>query len=319
MTLGEKWEKTMIIPSEVDVPFDRHPFVNWLIVGVTILVFGWQITVGPEGVADYILDGFNIKGLFGHMWLHAGFFHIVGNLIFLWVFGNAVCAKIGNILYLPVYIALGLFAAVAFNIFSAGKMLGASGAINGIVGMYLVFYPLNNITCYWIMGIFTRQFTLSSYWMILMWLAFDFYGVVKGGGGVAFAAHLGGFAMGVGLAIALLQIRIIRMNEDERSLLRVFGAKDIAARPAMAKKISEPRGPGDASIDRVLRQRQEAEAAEKAMLDQFVGTSEAKDDGYIRFRCSCQKRIKVPKSYAGKKGKCPGCALRIIVPAVSVE
>jgi len=304
----------MIIPYEVDVPFDRQPFLNWLIIAVIILVFVLQMSSEVENYEDLLLDGYNVKGLFAHMWLHANIFHIVGNLIFLWVFGNAVCAKIGNIKYLPVYIGVGLFAAFAFNLFNDGKMLGASGAINGIVGMYLVFFPLNDINCLWVMGIFTRRFTVSSYWMILLWLAYDIFGVVAGGGAVAYTAHLGGFAMGVVLAIAMLKFGVVRMADDERSLLRLFGMKEKVVVPVRAEKSVVPRGPGDAAIERALRQRQQAEVADRALLDQMV----AADDGYIRFKCSCQKRIKVPNSYAGKIGKCPGCSRRITVPATSI-
>ncbi|MBW8034835.1 MAG: rhomboid family intramembrane serine protease [Planctomycetes bacterium] len=306
----------MIIPYEVDVPFDRQPFLNWLIIGVIILVFVWQMSVDPEDHEDLLLDGYNVTGLFAHMWLHGGIFHIVGNLIFLWVFGNAVCAKIGNIKYLPVYIGVGLFSAFAFNLFNDGKALGASGAINGIVGMYLVFFPLNDISCLWLMGIFTRRFTVSSYWMVLLWLAYDIYGVVAGGGAVAYTAHLGGFAMGVVLAIAMLKFGIVKMEDDERSLLRLFGMKEkVAVLVRTKSKAAAPRGPGDAAIERALRQRQEAEAADRALLNQLTSG----DDGYIRFTCTCQKRIKVSNSYAGKIGKCPGCSRRITVPATSIE
>lgn len=309
----------MIIPYEVDVPFDRHPFLNWLIIAVIILVFVLQMSSEAENYEDLLLDGYNVKGFFAHMWLHRDIFHIVGNLIFLWVFGNAVCAKIGNITYLPVYIGVGLFSAFAFNLFNDGKALGASGAINGIVGMYLVFFPLNNISCLWIFLFFFRpiikSFTISSYWMVLMWLAYDIYGVVIGGGAVAYTAHLGGFAMGVFLAIAMLKLGIVKMADDERSLLRLFGMKEKVVVRVKAEKSAVPRGPDDAAIERVLRQRQQADAADQALLDQMLSSG----DGYIRFKCSCSKRIKVPNSSAGKIGKCPGCSRRVTVPAASIE
>ncbi len=162
----------MIIPWKVDVPQDRLPFGNWLLIISIIAVFAWQIpqmrerhekieqivgdkySLTQEDVNsiksikvpydDYMLDGWSFKGMFTHIWLHGGLMHIIGNLLFLWVFGNSVCAKIGNILYLPIYLFVGLCAGVSYLIFSGNMpMLGASGAINGIVGMYLVFFPTN--------------------------------------------------------------------------------------------------------------------------------------------------------------------------------
>jgi membrane associated rhomboid family serine protease len=121
-------------------------------------------------------------------------------MLFLWIFGNAVCAKIGNLRYLPIYTGLGIIAGMSQLLFSGEGGLGASGAINGIVGMYLVFFPTNEITCYFLMIFLLRpcvkEFSLSSYWMILFWLAFDIWGAMQGGGGIAYFAHLGGFAGG---------------------------------------------------------------------------------------------------------------------------
>ena len=109
----------MIIPWKVDVPQDRWPFVNWLIIVAIIGVFVLQIVtfvaqVNEEQIVEgemgqFVLDGWGLKGLFGHMWLHGGLFHLIGNLLFLWIFGNAVCAKIGNLYYLPIYLLVGGF------------------------------------------------------------------------------------------------------------------------------------------------------------------------------------------------------------------
>jgi len=141
----------MFIPYSVDVPFDRKPVMNWLICALVVLAFFAEIATVHHGItADeglqqtigrFVLNGWRITGLLGHMWLHKGIIHLMGNLLFLWLFGNAVCSKIGNVLYAPVYIGLGLITAFSHLLFSGGRAIGASGAINGIVGMYLVFFP----------------------------------------------------------------------------------------------------------------------------------------------------------------------------------
>jgi len=332
----------MLIPIGVDVPFDRRPFFNWLVILGCVVVFGLEILAisadGPKAIDGYLLDGFNFTGLFSHMWLHGGLVHLIGNMLFLWIFGNAVCSKIGNLLYLPVYIFLGLVAAFTYNMFSDFPMLGASGAVNGIVGMYLVFFPLNDITCLWWFGVFfVKQFSLSSFWMILFWLTFDIFGVVIGGGGVAYTAHLGGFFAGIIIAVVLLKLQIVQMEDDERSLLQVFGINLAPKRKSKKREYVAPSGPREEAILRAAMDRKMADQEESYEDNDYeVNKQPARqklrfayqqgnyeddeieadpiDDGYIRFSCECGKRLKVPGSYAGKNGKCPKCGKRVLVP-----
>lgn len=104
----------MFIPYRVDVPFNHRPVVNWILVISITVAFFFQIQASEITIRSFVLDGWNIHGLFGHMWLHGGLLHLLGNLLFLWLFGNAICSKIGNVFYLPVYIGLGLIAAVCY-------------------------------------------------------------------------------------------------------------------------------------------------------------------------------------------------------------
>ncbi len=266
----------LIFPWKVDVPQDRWPVMNWLIIVATIAVFWcqrpdfeewehryWAYVNNPSphktepevpGITGaLLLDGWRLKGLVGHMWLHAGWLHLIGNMWFLWVFGNAICAKLGNLRHLPLYILLGVSAAVAHLLFSDGKALGASGAINGIIGAYAVLFYQNEITCYFIFWpilpyFYVRQFAVSSIWMILFWLLWDAAGAAffSGSSNVAYFAHLGGFATGFGLAFLFCMMGWIKMEVYEKSLWQAWqewrhGRKDpyeeFRARMAeMAKK-----------------------------------------------------------------------------------
>lgn len=259
----------MIIPYEVDVPFNHRPWTNYLIIAIAILVFVTQyrqmhlldeqcdqemsrILDDPNNnskltakivhqaylqafekvdnpVKKYMLWDFSFSSLFGYMWLHADVFHIVGNLIFLWVFGNAVCSKIGNLTYCPVYVLLGMLAGMGSVIFKEIPGLGASGAINAIVGMYLVFFPRNEISCFYFISFRPGTFSCSSYWMVLYWFVFDVLGFVLGSGGVGYACHLTGFATGLGIAVAMLMTKWVVMEKDEESLLEVLGVHKKAA------------------------------------------------------------------------------------------
>jgi membrane associated rhomboid family serine protease len=174
------------------------------------------------GFEAFLLDGWDPSSLFGHMFLHGGFLHLLGNMLFLWIFGNAVCAKVGNISFPFIYLFLGFCAAVVHLVADGSPAVGASGAINGVVGMFLVWYPLNSISCFYLWGFIPMlgtAFSISSCWMILFWLVFDIWGAASTGGSTAYWAHIGGFAVGFALAVALLKIGLVEMEEDEKSLL----------------------------------------------------------------------------------------------------
>jgi membrane associated rhomboid family serine protease len=211
----------MLIPYQADVPVQRWPIANFVVIGATAL-FSLLVLFTGTGLGPFALDGWSIRGLISHMFVHGGSIHLIGNMLFLWVFGNAVCAKIGNIQYAIVYLALGVFAAMVHIVADGRIAIGASGAINGVIGMYLVWYPLNNVSCLYFIFFRSGQFELSSFWLILLWLAFDIWGAAAGLGGVAYWAHLGGFIAGFALAVILLRTRVVVMGPDEKSLLEAI-------------------------------------------------------------------------------------------------
>ncbi|MFA5239001.1 MAG: rhomboid family intramembrane serine protease [Phycisphaerae bacterium] len=381
----------MIIPWRVDVPQDRRPFINWLIIALAITAFVFQMKsiMGQEAklpekikackdlsvedvakefgvdqqslneieqsvekrleklkktsnikdipaeakdklvkqmilneyfvygkIKSFILSNWNLKGLFGHMWLHGGIIHLLGNMLFLWIFGNAVCAKIGNFRYLFIYLGLGVLAGISHLVFTGGNALGASGAIYGIVGMYLVLFPENEITCYFTMWLFLnpyiKEFSVSSIWMILFWVTFDIWGAMKGGGRVAYFAHLGGFAGGFVLAILMLKLKLVVMEEGyEKSLLQLIsGRKGPAAYESVPYYIRHS-GLSEKDLEAVAPETVSAEPAEPKAI---VLEPEPPREEFIRFTCSCGKKLKMPVKYGGKTGVCPQCKLRVRIP-----
>jgi membrane associated rhomboid family serine protease len=343
-----------IIPWEVDVPEERVPYVNYfIVVSVIVVSLGYFAAMGLLGSGVYaykpvkvkqltwllellnklVLDGYSLEGLFGHMWLHGGIVHLAGNMLFLWIFGNAVCSKLGNVFYLPIYLLLGIFAAVCHLVFQGGWAMGASGAVNGIVGLYLVLFPQNNITCYFFMLLIYRpywkEFTLSSYWMILFWLVFDILGMVTGGGNIAYFAHVGGFAAGFGLGIVFLLFKSVMMERYERSLLEVFKGEKIPCRGTLKseRKISSSAFPRSVYIPEVpaAEEEQDGQIEPSSVLgveeEEVEGPALSVDDfleaRVIRFSCVCGKAVKVKKKYAGRVGKCPRCKRRLEIPGQS--
>ena len=171
--------------------------------------------IGPIGE-------FHAYQLFTHALLHGGILHLAGNLLFLFVFGSRVNALIGNILTAILYPLLAAAAGVAHLISVAHDTshpaLGASGAIMGLAGMYLVLFPVHKVhVAYWLRwGLFfgfslnMKIFAVRGFWIVLFYIAFDVFFTVFGlKSDVAHWAHLGGFITGIVIALGLLIARLV--------------------------------------------------------------------------------------------------------------
>ena len=177
-----------------------------------------------------MLGGTSRIGVVGHVLVHSSLLHLLGNMLFLWVFGNAVCAKVGNLAYPFVYFGLALVAGPTAHLIDPRPAVGASGAINGIVGMFVVWYLWNEISCWYVYWVFAAggvgTFSVSSVWMVVLWFAFDVWGAMRGDSTITYAAHLAGFAAGFALAVLLLLTRWVEMDPGERSLLQAFAGEE---------------------------------------------------------------------------------------------
>lgn len=198
---------------------ERWPITNFVIIAFTSFFFFYQWGLDEETFESLVHCNGSFLGWFGHLILHGNFEHIFGNMIFLWTFGNAICAKFGNLRYIGLYLLFGMSSAFFHAVFDGDPAIGASGAINGVIGAFLFLYPVNTISVFfWFFG--PRFFTVSSMWMILLWLAFDIYGVFLGHGSTAYIAHLGGFIAGAATGWLGLKLKWIEMDVDELSLLQ---------------------------------------------------------------------------------------------------
>ncbi|MGH7510327.1 MAG: rhomboid family intramembrane serine protease [Gemmatimonadales bacterium] len=160
------------------------------------------------------------------MFLHGGWFHLIGNMWFLWVFGNNVEDSMGHTRYLAFYILCGLAAAAAqafTNPSSPIPMVGASGAISGVMGAYIVLYPRVRVHMLVILGIFITRIVVPAYLMLGYWFLLQLIGagLASGeGGGVAFWAHAGGF---IGGALLIYVFRDSELVAKHRALARTTG------------------------------------------------------------------------------------------------
>ena len=150
------------------------------------------------------------------MFLHGGWFHLIGNMWFLWIFGNNVEDAMGHTRFLVFYILCGLAAAglqVAFNPASPVPMVGASGAIGGVMGAYIVLYPRVHVHMLLFLGFFVTTFAVPAVVMLGYWIVVQLLGgfgsIGATGGGVAFWAHVGGFVTGAVLVTVFKNRRLL--------------------------------------------------------------------------------------------------------------
>ncbi|MDA9008378.1 rhomboid family intramembrane serine protease [Alphaproteobacteria bacterium] len=203
----------LIINDRNPRKFVETPYVTWAIIGVCILIFIWQSglstveennLIKTYGLVPRDLQVFEasaIVGLFSSLFLHAGFWHLAGNMWFLNTFGDNVEDAMGHAKFLAFYLIGGIAAGVA-HYFSASDsyipLVGASGAISAVVGAYFLLHPRARVRVL----ILIFPIYLSARILIGLWFAFQVlsaFGDSSSSGGVAFWAHVGGFVAGMAL------------------------------------------------------------------------------------------------------------------------
>lgn len=155
-----------------------------------------------------VMQGDLLWGLLTHMFLHAGLLHLAGNMLFLWIFGDNLEDQFGRLWFLLFYLSCGLAAAgaqIAAEPDPGVPMVGASGAIAGVMGGYLLLFPRARVDVLVIVVVLVRVIALPAWLMLLGWFGLQLaagYAMSGAGGGVAYWAHAGGFAAGVVLTLA---------------------------------------------------------------------------------------------------------------------
>ena len=212
----------MIIPLKDLNPRRTLPVVNTLLIIANVVVFFYELTLPPQMETAMVLTFGTVPARFpsfllGHtsfevaflplltsMFLHSGWLHIAGNMLFLWVFGDNVEDFFGHFQYLFFYLVCGIGASlihVLFNFSSPVPALGASGAISGVMGAYLILYPRARVlTLIFIFLIPLPAVLLLGWWFLMQFLEGVSTLGMKASGGVALWAHIGGFLLGMVIA-----------------------------------------------------------------------------------------------------------------------
>ena len=229
-------------PFADENPTNKKPIISWLIIFSCSFIFLNQIfdptyiteqTFLSFGMIPAILFGYSelseplkiippFLSIFTSMFLHGGWMHIIGNMTYLYIFGDNIEERLGTLKFIIFYLSTGVCAALAqafLDPTSTIPMIGASGAIAGVLGGYLVLYPKANIKVFFWFIIFVkvikiRAFIVLGGWIIIQFISFS--GTDLSSGGVAYAAHIGGFISGV-LLINLMKNKISKKNKILKS------------------------------------------------------------------------------------------------------
>jgi membrane associated rhomboid family serine protease len=229
-----------MVPIRDDNNSYTVPFITYLLILLNILVFAFELSLGDRELNRFLMQyavvptklwsavGHVLNGdanalplllpLLSAMFLHGGFLHVAGNMLYLWIFGDNVEDRLGHFGYLGFYLLCGVFASLVQSVFSPESMipsLGASGAIAGVLGAYIVKFPRVQVQAIFPIGFIPIPFKISAIWLLGFWFIQQaFNGVASVGtrtmtgveqGGVAYWAHASGFALGALITLVLVR------------------------------------------------------------------------------------------------------------------
>lgn len=262
----------IFIPIRTDTPLRRTPRVNYGLIALNVLAYValdlLGSSPGASGLGDWkrlgLLDPQNLKvyQFFTYQFLHGDILHLLGNMLFLWVFGNSVNGKMGNVAYLFFYLACGVFAGVGFAMFDTNPCLGASGSIAGVTTAFLVLFPRSHITVvYWFIWFLgTAQFQAILLILVKIILWDNIVSPSLAGGGeytsVAHSAHIAGYLFGFVWCSFMLLVRALprdqydiialvkryRQRQEYRAMMASPNARAQATFGRMARPVSAEGG-----------------------------------------------------------------------------
>lgn len=224
----------MLIPYKDDNPLKTVPAITLFIIAVNIYLFvylsffshaGRDLFLQYGAIPNNIINRENeqpvhpVLTIFFSMFMHSGFLHLIGNMIYLWIFSNSIEDEMGHFKFLLFYLFCGFFSAYIYALTdpdSVRPMIGASGAVSGILGAYILLYPRSKIHTVLYLGVYIKKLKIPAYVLIGLWAAVQLLNglmslLFKASGNIAWFAHLGGFA--VGLASIKLWVSA-RRDED---------------------------------------------------------------------------------------------------------
>ena len=238
-----------MIPLHDDNPTTLTPVVTIGLIAACSLVWLWQFSHPPGGqqqivyalgvIPAVLLGERSLPAelawtppaftLLSSMFLHGGWMHLIGNMLYLWIFGNNVEDAMGHVRFVVFYVLCGIAAALAQTAAdpaSTVPMVGASGAIGGVLGAYLVLHPQARVLVLIPLGFFTRLIYVPAFLVLGLWFVLQFLSapMKQEGGGVAYWAHIGGFVAGAALIFPFKRRGVVLFDRGQPRHLPRFGS-----------------------------------------------------------------------------------------------
>ncbi|MFQ5807401.1 MAG: rhomboid family intramembrane serine protease, partial [Phycisphaerae bacterium] len=207
----------MLIPIGTDIRLRKPPVGNWLLVALNVLVFLLVDKLHVRFAEDFLPPlhaGLpTLHEYLSYQFRHGDFWHLAGNMLFLWVFGNAVCDRMGSLSYVVFYLAGGVFAGYVFAATNANPLVGASGAIAAVTTAFLVLFPRVHIRILlWFLIVTTIQLPSMFFivFKIILWDNVIAPSIDRGAlvSNVGYSAHLGGYAFGLGIVLVFVNLTV---------------------------------------------------------------------------------------------------------------
>jgi len=230
-------------------PTRRFPILTYALIALNVLVFLWQdgipkselqsmfmdLSVVPSNISAAPFAFESSLDIIRSMFFHGGWAHLLGNMLYLYLFGDNVEDRLGKLVFLFLYFASGYtaaFAQVIINPTSTIPLVGASGAIAGVLGSYLVLFPGVRVQGIVPLGLFSRLSEWPAWSVLALWFVLQLFNgffslgaVTSTGGSVAFFAHIGGFVLGVVLTLILMVFIRQPPAEERRQALYMRSRK----------------------------------------------------------------------------------------------
>ena len=201
------------LPLFDDNPIKKIPWVTYTIIGLNVLVFLFQSSLSSSELEIFFRENGFISGeffsnssllysnLYTSLFIHGGFFHLFSNMLYLWIFGDNIEAELGSIKFLIFYLVCGVIASLAQGIVDPDSLIpliGASGAVAGILGAYLILYPSANVRVFVWIFIFIQIINVPAGIVLAIWIIGQFFSLGSSmSDGVAYMAHVAGFMSGL--------------------------------------------------------------------------------------------------------------------------
>ncbi len=277
----------LILPVKTDCPPHRKPMINYSIIGLNVLIFVLINYFLPKQTAKNVLDIFMLNcsapklyQFVSYAFLHADWGHLLGNMLFLYIFGNSINDKLGHIEYLLFYFASAIVSGAGYALMSSANLLGASGAIASVTAAFLVLFPRSNvIVLIWIFYFITTM-EFSSLFLIaikmILWDNIIAPALSPMPTRVAYTAHLIGYSFGAAISLFLLTVRAL--DRDQFDILALWSRAIKRRRFRQSGYVGGYGKPIDAKVTDVKREEISPELQIEAELKSEIAQAIARYD-----------------------------------------